>query len=51
MLRFPYRQVFGEFDEDGAPLFYDLDRFVAHVSTNFVEWESNLTAIIEGDDG
>ena len=45
MLRFPYRQVFGEFDEGGAALFYDLDRF--NVTTNFQEWETTLTIHLE----
>ena len=48
MLRFPYRQVFGEFDEDGAALFYDLDRFVVNVSTTFEEWETALTIHLGG---
>ena len=43
MLRFPFRQVFG--DPDNATVenrFYDLDKFTATVS--FQAWESRLTA-------
>ena len=45
MLRFPYRQVFGDPKGTEAIKFYDLDAF--HVTKNFQEWEVELTALIQ----
>ncbi|HSC90823.1 MAG TPA: hypothetical protein VLB86_04130 [Gaiellaceae bacterium] len=42
MLRFPYRQVFGDPDDREGGKFYDLDRFT--VTTNFVQLQGRLTA-------
>ncbi len=45
MLRFPYRQVFGDPDDLEAIKFFDLDQF--HVTTTFQEWEVELTAQLD----
>ncbi|MBA2385581.1 MAG: hypothetical protein H0V69_00660 [Acidimicrobiia bacterium] len=45
MLRFPYRQVFGDPDDLEAIKFYDLDEF--HVTTTFQSWEAVVTAQLE----
>lgn len=47
MLRFPYRQVFGDPDNLTSQKFYDLDRFV--VTTTVTEWTSALQAVVMGD--
>jgi hypothetical protein len=40
MLRFPYRQVFGDPKNVESVKFYDLDAF--HVTKNFKQWENEL---------
>ena len=43
LLRFPYRQVFGDPDNQ-AERFYDMDRF--QVSLGFAQWEAHLSALV-----
>jgi hypothetical protein len=45
MLRFPYRQVFGDPDDRENSKFYDLDRFA--VTTSFVELKTKLSDRLE----
>lgn len=45
MLRFPYRQVFGDPDAAAATKFYDLDEF--HVTTTFQKWQAELETQLE----
>ena len=45
MLRFPYRQVFGDPADDESKKFYDLDKF--KVTTAFTEWRQTLSTLLE----
>ena len=45
LLRFPYRQVFGDPDNTESKQFYDLDKFV--VTTSMTSWTADLKAIVE----
>ncbi len=45
LLRFPYRQVFGDPEDREAVKFFDLDTF--HVTTSLQQWEVELTAQVD----
>ncbi len=46
MLRFPFRQVFGDpANSDAGQAFYDLDRFV--VTTSVTAWTTTLRAVVQ----
>lgn len=45
LLRFPYRQVFGDPDNTEQKQFYDLDKFI--VTTSMTAWTSDLKVIVE----
>ena len=45
MLRFPFRQVFGDPDDTEAIKFYDLDRFTAS-TTSLVDWKAKVTSAL-----
>jgi hypothetical protein len=49
MLRFPYRQVFGDPDNQEGQRFYDVDRF--RVSMPVAAWGAVLTQALAGEDG